>query len=1446
MTDSISNGGCCSGSVRPGTYGNAYDVAQITVDKCGRITRVTNVPISGGGGGSSQWTGTTGSPIYYVPNVGIGSSVTPTAKLQVTGNVRVSNSVTTTNVFATRYYGDGGLLSNISQSQWTGTKGDPIYYIPGVSVGSSASATANLQVSGNVYVSNAVTVPNVHVTDTLDVLGSMTANAANATFFFDTFTIPYINTQYLNVSSNTTLTGNISMYGDAYVSGSLSAARYYGDGGLLSNISSSGFTQPLPNLVVSNSVTTSNIYVANTFQVANTFFANTTTIDMNFNTLAIPYINTSNIVVSNLIASTGNINMYGNVYVSNAVTVPNAHVTDTLNVLGSMTANAANATFFFDTFTIPYINTQYLNVSSDTTLTGNLVVATANIATLNVGYLTVNSAVVYGASTLNVYGTSNLSTAVITGKQGVTTLNVTGNAYVSNAVTTTNVFAAMANISTTNTEVLSVTTNMTFTGPLATLSNLTVPGNANIEYLSVSNLSVTGNLIVTATNTQTTNSIVITNSGTATALKVTQNEPSIHTHNVAEFWDATTLAMVIDPEGNVGIHTTSSPGYALTVTDPANFETLYIRGKSDQTTLNVTGNVYVSNALTTTNVFATQYYGDAGFLSNISSSSIVQPFANLVVSNTVTTTNVIATNDVVIGPSPVELQANLHVEQGDVFIGNSAITNTNFTTTGPVNRLIFDNSANTSVVPNKIVLFSNIAGNYVCGLGVSGVNSTSASITYDGRAGHIWYTGATTNRVEQMRLTSGGAVSIGSSATNAKLYVSGFPSTNNTSVRIDSSNIALVTSGSGLVGFGTLTPSANLHVIGNIYASNALSTTNVFVSNGLGVGPGLRYALGALAFQPTHDGAGHRVHALVFAFGDLGEVDGGAGTLGSNVVIFSNVSGGSNTFVMDSNGRVSIGAGTFGGGSLLSFGRPFANKILTLYDVGAGDNPVTATNFYGFGIGTNLLRYQVADTATRHGFYGASSEYARITSTGVSILTGANPTSNLQVTGNAYISNALTTTNVFTTNVSATNVTGSTANTLTIASNVTTFQSNGAATVMTLTNGNVGIGTTSPAYALDIGQFGSSTYTLRLAAASTTSGTMGTSIRMMEANDTYGFSFQNISASRLGIFRHSASSTGSEVLTIMRDNSYVGIGTNNPVSSLHIQRAAPVGVATLPTNVICTLDAAATNNYLLFRNSADNGGPLSGIAFQDNNIGGFVAFKHYTGSASQYGDYLHLAGYNGVQIYGGTADSIDPSARTCIMQCCYNNNGSVGPVNTIAVGIGTTSPTTTLDVNGTIRTAGNQGTNALILYFLSTPFTQQVSYTNYVDTSLTFSATYIPAAARAVMADVFWSPGLVNGTTVDHQIMNLGSVSNGVQRTWTDAGWGSNPSSWLGTMNNQIVRLLSDGENGGGTAYFIGLRGIWFASKTIPIAANGVMYYSNYGNSGSSGYLYFVVKGYYM
>ena len=127
-----------------------------------------------------------------------------------------------------------------------------------------------------------------------------------------------------------------------------------------------------------------------------------------------------------------------------------------------------------------------------------------------------------------------------------------------------NVQGALNVLSSTSTDSLFVRGDATINGNLTASSGFHSFGN-----LSVGNLLVTGNFTVTATNTQTTNALSINNAGTATALKVVQFEgggPG-HTYNVAEFWDFQTLAMVIDAEGNVGIHTTSSPGYSLTVGD---------------------------------------------------------------------------------------------------------------------------------------------------------------------------------------------------------------------------------------------------------------------------------------------------------------------------------------------------------------------------------------------------------------------------------------------------------------------------------------------------------------------------------------------------------------------------------------------------------------------------------------------------------------------------------------------------------------------------------------------------------------------------------------------------------------------------------------------------------------------------------------------------------------
>ena len=117
--------------------------------------------------------------------------------------------------------------------------------------------------------------------------------------------------------------------------------------------------------------------------------------------------------------------------------------------------------------------------------------------------------------------------------------------------------------------------------------SLTNYGNTSLANLTTTNLTVTGNFTVTATNTTVTNALSIVNQGTTTALYVNQDESPIMVHNVAEFWDHTQLAMVIDGYGNVAVHTTSSPGYAFTVVQGALFDSI-VTGTLSGTTLTAT------------------------------------------------------------------------------------------------------------------------------------------------------------------------------------------------------------------------------------------------------------------------------------------------------------------------------------------------------------------------------------------------------------------------------------------------------------------------------------------------------------------------------------------------------------------------------------------------------------------------------------------------------------------------------------------------------------------------------------------------------------------------------------------------------------------------------------------------------------------------------------------
>jgi hypothetical protein len=78
------------------------------------------------------------------------------------------------------------------------------------------------------------------------------------------------------------------------------------------------------------------------------------------------------------------------------------------------------------------------------------------------------------------------------------------------------------------------------------------------------------------------------------------------------------------------------------------------------------------------------------------------------------------------------------------------------------------------------------------------------------------------------------------------------------------------------------------------------------------------------------------------------------------------------------------------------------NKQLVLYDSGSTDTPSTATSFYGLGVNSSTLRFQVDSSGSSHKFYGGSTNFATIGNSGIIINNG-----NLTLTTNVPSSGQL-------------------------------------------------------------------------------------------------------------------------------------------------------------------------------------------------------------------------------------------------------------------------------------------------------------------------------------------------------------------------------------------------------------------------------------------------------
>jgi hypothetical protein len=176
----------------------------------------------------SQWTGQTGSTIYYINPVGIGTS-TAGANLTVSGNVYASNALSTGSVYLSSGVISQGTsniaVANIANiyttnisgfaftgSQWT-TAPTNIYYLGNVGIGTSV-VSSNLTVTGNIYASNALSTGSAYLTGSLNVQGTANIATANITNIQTTNFIPAASGLFLNLYSTYTLTATSNWTGN--------------------------------------------------------------------------------------------------------------------------------------------------------------------------------------------------------------------------------------------------------------------------------------------------------------------------------------------------------------------------------------------------------------------------------------------------------------------------------------------------------------------------------------------------------------------------------------------------------------------------------------------------------------------------------------------------------------------------------------------------------------------------------------------------------------------------------------------------------------------------------------------------------------------------------------------------------------------------------------------------------------------------------------------------------------------------------------------------------------------------------------------------------------------------------------------------------------------------------------------------------------------------------
>ena len=407
--------------------------------------------------------------------------------------------------------------------------------------------------------------------------------------------------------------------------------------------------------VGANLTVSGNTVASNAISTPSVFSTNVNT---SGTTNTVTLIATSNIGIGTTPSTGANLYIVGNAYLTNSVTATNFFATS-VNVSG--TANIAS---FQGSVSIPTLNISGVTNLMTVVATSNMGIGTTpsvvtNLYVVGNAYLTNDLAASNVLSTnVNVSGTTNVLTVVAASNIGIGTtpaisgaqLTITGNAYLTNSLTTSNVLSTNVNVSgTTNLVTLVATSNIGIgTRPAASGAQLTITGNA---YLT--NSLTTSNVLSTNVNVSGTTNLVtlVATSNIGIGTRPVASGAQLTITGNAYLTNALTVSNIDSLYVNVSATTN-----VLTLLSVSKIGIGTIPA-FDSRQLSIIGNAYITNSLTTSTVFTT----------------------NVNVSGTTNTLTLVATSNIGIGTKPAVNGSKLYVV-GNVVIGNTLTTTNIFTT----------------------------------------------------------------------------------------------------------------------------------------------------------------------------------------------------------------------------------------------------------------------------------------------------------------------------------------------------------------------------------------------------------------------------------------------------------------------------------------------------------------------------------------------------------------------------------------------------------------------------------------------------------------------------------------------------------------------------------------------------------------------------------------------